>query len=266
MISRDLALILFARLPRSGEVKTRLTPRYTPEEALQLHEALFVDSLDLMNRCAAHLGAGLRLYLSDSGILQEDIAAHLGAAQTSVQLGSDLGERLGNALRECLQEGHSRVVALGSDTPHLPDAYVSRAFEALSISDMVVGPARDGGFYLLGASRLHESLLTGMPWGTAQLYRETVRKARKEAVSLLPSLTGTMSTFQRPSSSSGMSCRDDTPRAIRPCPRPATGSCKPGPAAEESPDPGSPTKRPRPVSLVAANQSASGAESLDQTP
>jgi uncharacterized protein len=184
MISHDRALLLFARNPKLGEVKTRLTPRFTPQEALQLHEALLADSLDLLNRCGAQARAVTRLYLSEAGKLGEEVASHLGSAETMVQRGRDLGERLLHAFRQSQEEGYSGIVVLGSDSPHLPDSYVSRAFEALSSSDMVVGPARDGGYYLLGASRLHESLLAGMPWGTAQLYRETVRKARKEAVSL----------------------------------------------------------------------------------
>ena len=176
------ALILFARLPRVGQVKTRLMPKFSPEDACALHEALLTDSLDLLRRCGDKTGAECHLYLSEAGALGDDIASHLGNATLKVQRGKDLGERLLNAFQECLEEGHRRIVALGSDSPHLPDAYVARAFEELERADIVVGPARDGGYYLLGASRLHASLLTGMPWGTAQLYRETIRKARKEGI------------------------------------------------------------------------------------
>jgi len=183
-VTRHRALLLFARLPRLGQVKTRLTPRFSLEEALALHRALLIDSLVLLRRCGESAGAECRLYLSEAGELDSEIAASMNSAVLRVQSGADLGDRLHHAFQECLTDDFREIVVLGSDSPHLPAAYVVRAFDELGKSEMVVGPARDGGYYLLGASRLHPVLLTGMPWGTAQLYRETVRRARKEGIPL----------------------------------------------------------------------------------
>jgi uncharacterized protein len=183
-VTSHRALLLFARLPRLGQVKTRLMPRFSPEEALAFHRALLIDSLELLRRCGASVGAEYRLFLSEDGELDSGIVAHLGAATTRIQQGADLGERLHHAFRECLEDGYREIIVLGSDSPHLPAAYVIRAFDELGKAEVVVGPARDGGYYLLGATRLHTVLLNDMPWGTSQLYRETVRRARREGISI----------------------------------------------------------------------------------
>jgi len=182
LVTCKRALLLFARLPRLGQVKTRLMPRFNAEEALALHRALLTDSLDLLHRCGESVGAECRLYLSEEGGLDSEIGAHLGSTTPRIQQGSDLGERLQHAFQECLGDGHRELVILGSDSPHLPAGYVVRAFDELGKAEIVVGPARDGGYYLLGASRLHPALLADMPWGTSQLYRETVRRARREGI------------------------------------------------------------------------------------
>jgi len=178
------SLLLFARLPVAGKVKTRLLPRYTPEEALQLHRALLSDSLDLLNRCAVLASAAPTLCLSDEGTLDPELSARLGAASVTLQHGSSMGERLARAFQERFAARSRQVVILGSDSPHLPAERVLRAFQALEKEEVVVGPARDGGYYLIGAARLHPELFRGIPWGTGQVYRETVRRARKEGISI----------------------------------------------------------------------------------
>jgi uncharacterized protein len=178
------SLLLFSKLPVAGAVKTRLIPRYSPEEALQLHRALLSDSLDLLNRAAAFASAAAYLYLSGPGDLDEELSKRLGSASSEVQHGTDLGERLARAFQERLAAGSRQVVILGSDSPHLPAEWILRAFQSLEKQELVVGPARDGGYYLIGASRLHPELFRAIPWGTAQVFRETVRRARRQGISL----------------------------------------------------------------------------------
>jgi rSAM/selenodomain-associated transferase 1 len=143
-----------------------------------------MDSLDLVERASRSSGAQALLYLSEAGELDREITSHLGSSMVRVQQGADLGERLMEAFRECLESGYREIIVLGSDSPHLPGTYVMRGFDELEKSELVVGPARDGGYYLLGATRLFPPLLTDMPWGTAQVYRETIRRARKAEISI----------------------------------------------------------------------------------
>ncbi|HEU5182526.1 MAG TPA: TIGR04282 family arsenosugar biosynthesis glycosyltransferase [Candidatus Polarisedimenticolia bacterium] len=187
MPARDRTLALFARTPRLGRVKTRLTPPFTAEEALALHQALLADSCELLRRTAAAAGASIRLYLDEgtTGNLRVPEGCELRR-----QEGADLGERLRRAFEEELETGARRVVVIGSDSPHLPVAWLQRAFTELERQDLVIGPARDGGYYLLGAGRVHPFLFEGIPWGSSQVYRETVRRARREglAIASLPAL------------------------------------------------------------------------------
>jgi hypothetical protein len=178
------ALLLFSRLPVLGSVKTRLMPRFSEAEALALHQALLADSLDLLRHAADAANASTWLYLSEAGPLKSVITSHLGACRILVQQGASLGERLHQAFQERFEAGAKRVVVLGSDSPQVPTSVIVRALESLPKNDLVLGPARDGGYYLLGLSRLQSSLFTGIPWGTSQVYRETVRRARSEGLSI----------------------------------------------------------------------------------
>jgi rSAM/selenodomain-associated transferase 1 len=176
------ALLLFARFPAIGQVKSRLIPRFGAADALALHRALLMDSLDLAGRAAQASGAQGLLYLSEAGKVDDEMGSHLAGWRVRTQQGADLGERLMQAFRECFDSGYREVLVLGSDSPHLPQAYVTRGFEELRLSDLVIGPARDGGYYLLGATCLFQHLLTDMRWGSADVYRETVRRARKTGI------------------------------------------------------------------------------------
>lgn len=187
MPAPDRILALFAKTPRLGRVKTRLTPPFTAEEALALHEALLHDSCELLRKAAAAVGASGRLYL-DEGTTGKLHAPE--GCELRLQVGADLGERLRRAFEAELEPGPQRLVVIGSDSPHLPVAWLLRAFADLERQDLVIGPARDGGYYLLGAGRVHPFLFEEVPWGTAQVYRETVRRARRAGLGIasLPAL------------------------------------------------------------------------------
>ncbi len=189
MPAPERVLALFAKAPLLGRVKTRLTPGFTPEEALALHGALLADSLELLRRGSAAAGAAGRLYLADGGLSPGEIALPAGI-ELRPQQGADLGERLRRAFEEELEPGPRHTIVIGSDSPHLPVAWLLRGFTELERQDLVIGPARDGGYYLLGAGRVHPFLFEGISWGSAQVYRETVRRARREGLGIasLPAL------------------------------------------------------------------------------
>jgi len=184
MAEKPFAVLLFSRLPALGRVKTRLLPRFSEEESLALHRALLSDSLDLIRRVAETTGASTWLYLSEEGPLDSEISSHLDTCPVLTQRGADLGERLLHAFQERFEAGAEKVVVIGSDSPHIPSAVIARAIDELASHEVALGPARDGGYYLLGLARLHASLLAGMPWGSSHVYRETVRRARREGLSL----------------------------------------------------------------------------------
>ena len=139
------------KAPRPGTVKTRLTPRVTTDEAAELYRAFILDTLHQAQRIA-----GTDLFVAwtpDDG--RTELLNALGCpgdpdVNWHRQRGSHLGERLSNAFSAFRQDGWEKTVVLGGDSPLLPREFVEEAFEALDRHDVVLGPADDGGYYLIG--------------------------------------------------------------------------------------------------------------------
>lgn len=178
-------LVVFARSPFLGRVKTRLTPPLTPAEALVFHRALVEDTLERLERWTRS-GLERWLYLSEALSMQLDVAP---AWRSRVQTGDDLGERMEDAFRRANEDGRDRVVILGSDSPTLPLDYLDQAFDLLGTNDVVLGPADDGGYYLVGTSVLVPEMLRGIAWGSSRVLEQTTRALSRAGRSfhLLPS-------------------------------------------------------------------------------
>lgn len=187
-MSRRQALILFARPPVEGRVKTRLSPVYSAMEARDLYEAMLSDQIERLGRAAPEI-AHLSICWSEPWTAEGELAALIGAAPTGVQSGGDLGERMASAIQSALAGGFGRAAILGSDLPGLPIEYLKRAFDALDEAEVVLGPSDDGGYYLIGARRLHPELFQKIPWGTDRVLALTRKRLKERSVShaLLPS-------------------------------------------------------------------------------
>jgi len=167
---RPLLLIQFARAPVAGRVKTRLLGVLSPEEARDLHSELVLRTCDTLVR--AGLGP-VRLYVAggrNHTLFRRCLA--LGAESLVPQRGADLGERMLHATGDALRR-FTRVILVGSDCPAIDGAYLQRAVEALSRVPVVLGPARDGGYVLLGLDRPCAELFGNMPWGTGEVLSVT---------------------------------------------------------------------------------------------
>jgi rSAM/selenodomain-associated transferase 1 len=173
----DARILVFAKAPVPGEVKTRLTPGLTPLEAAGLHARLVAETLQRLT--AARL-APLELWCAPHPRLPffEDLGLRLGV-HLHGQSGGDLGERMAHAVRDGLSRGR-RLVLVGTDCPVLDGAYVARAVTELARRDAALGPAEDGGYVLLGLKRAAPELFSAMPWGTAEVARLT--RARMAAL------------------------------------------------------------------------------------
>jgi rSAM/selenodomain-associated transferase 1 len=167
--------VVFARAPLPGRVKTRLLLR--PEQAARLYTAFIADVLD---KGVAAGFATRRLYVDgdlDTPALRE-LASPRGYTLRP-QVGEDLGERMYNAVAAELEDGAGHVVLIGSDSPTLPVAYLESARALLthdeSPVEVVLGPATDGGYYLIGLKRAHRELFSkGIPWSTAGVLPTTL--------------------------------------------------------------------------------------------
>ena len=182
MTAARTALVLFARAPRLGGVKTRLQPQLSPEQSLTLHRALVRDAVRLVRDFARGEKVTAVISFSEALPASEDLAGCLGDLDVTTQVGDDLGERLVRAFQERLTTGARRVVVIGSDSPTLGLDYLRAAFAALQDHEMVIGPAEDGGYLLIGCARLHVRPFQRIPWGTDRVLAETKRRLRRERI------------------------------------------------------------------------------------
>jgi hypothetical protein len=180
-------LIIFAKEPRPGHVKTRLSPPLAPESAAQLYHNFLIDILEEMGRVQE-----VRLALAFSPPEAQDFFQALASPGMDVfpQEGSDLGERMARACAWGFKAGYSPVLLRGTDTPDLPAAVVSEAREVLAAghSQVVLGPATDGGYYLVGLTRPQPRLFQGQLWSSSTVLKSTLRVARQQnlTVHMLP--------------------------------------------------------------------------------
>lgn len=182
------ALIVFAKYPLSGKVKTRLSPPLTPEEAAALYGCMLEDSV-AMARTLSGITPFI-FYQNDPGAAQyfKTLAPEI---LSSPQAGENLGERLKNAFAGTFKRGFTEVAVIGTDSPDLPSEYICEAFSRLDEEqiDVVFGPAEDGGYYLLGLKRVWGELFRGLPWSSRELLAASIERAKALSlgVSLLPS-------------------------------------------------------------------------------
>jgi uncharacterized protein len=183
-------LIVFARYPHPGQAKTRLIPALGAERAAQLQDALTRRTLGVANDFCSARRCQLEVRCSGAG--PGEMAQQYGRQQRYVaQQGADLGERIDHAASAAFSDGAERVVIIGADCPALEPPKLEEAFLALQASDVVFGPANDGGYYLVGLSRPQPELFREISWSTEKVLEQSVAKAHALncKVRLLPSLS-----------------------------------------------------------------------------
>ncbi len=170
-------LIVFARFPRPGAVKTRLIPALGADGASDLHRRLTEATL-LQARLAARLGPR-SLIIGGTGAGPGRFRAWLGLdLRWWRQRGADLGARMAAAFGRAFDLGFSRVVLIGTDCPGLNARKLDGAFACLQKQDLVLGPAEDGGYFLIGLSRRAPVLFRGLEWGGRLVLAQTLERAR----------------------------------------------------------------------------------------
>jgi rSAM/selenodomain-associated transferase 1 len=172
------ALVLFAKTPLPGRVKTRLTPPLSPEQAAEFHWACVCDTWEKIERVAVTS----RYFYSDN--TWEEGASPAGPEQRALQRGADLGDRMFNCFLELRARGHNRVLIIGSDSPTLPLAYIEQGLAALERSDAVLGPSEDGGYYAIGCRQPYPQMFAGVPWSSGDTLARTESSLRALGLSL----------------------------------------------------------------------------------
>jgi hypothetical protein len=169
-------LILFSRYPEPGKTKTRLIPVLGPRGAAQLQRHMTEHALSRVGGLIRT--RSLDIEVRYDGGSRELIERWLGeAVSCRAQGGGDLGRRLEHAFSDAFAQGVNRVVIMGTDCPGITAARVDSAFDLLGRFDVVLGPATDGGYYLIGLRHPAPQLFVDMPWGTAEVKAETLARA-----------------------------------------------------------------------------------------
>lgn len=180
------AVVLMAKAPVAGRVKTRLCPPLDPRESAALYACMLGDTADEVS-----ILPGIRKYLfldpPEATVLPQ--GSPFGAFERFPQRGRDLGERMRDAAATAFRRGARRVVIVGADCPSLSAGTVRGAFRELSTgASAVFGPSADGGYYLVGLSSPDTRLFRGSRWGTAEVLRNAAARCRTDAApfSFLP--------------------------------------------------------------------------------
>lgn len=184
--NKDAQILFFMKYPEPGEVKTRLAESIGSDKAAQLYRSFILDLLAKIE--STQLPFAICFHPERKKQL---LIEWLGEGYDYIpQKGDDLGERMAAAFLDAFAGGHRRVILMGGDFPDLPSSFLEEALGALKTHDAVIGPAMDGGYYLIGFRQetFFCQAFEGMDWSTENVFRQTlsILKAHKRRVYVLP--------------------------------------------------------------------------------
>lgn len=165
-------LLIFTRNPELGKVKTRLAKTVGPKTALEIYTFL----LEKTRLEASTVNADKAVYYSVK--IRENDCWDATIFEKHQQKGNDLGERMQNAFEKGFKDGYKNIIIIGSDLYDLSSKAIDAAFSDLDTQDAVIGPAEDGGYYLLGLKKLHTSVFRDKEWGTSSVEKETLNNLK----------------------------------------------------------------------------------------
>lgn len=176
------ALLIFVRNPILGKVKTRLARDIGDERAL----TIYLHLLKHTKKISQDLSFDKFIYYTD--FINENDLWDIENFKKEKQQGGDLGERMENAFIDSFNSHYEKVVLIGSDINDLKNLHLKKAFDQLNESDIVLGPAKDGGYYLIGMKKIHPEIFKNKDWGTDSILKDTLKNLEKVNVHLLEEL------------------------------------------------------------------------------
>ena len=175
-------LIIFTKNAKLGKVKTRLAATIGNEDALHAHKLLVEKTAILLYSILCDKVVYYSNHIEDDDIFSAN------GFHKHVQFGKDLGQRMQNAFSAEFKQGYTSIVMIGTDCPDLEEENVTQAFELLKSNELVLGPAHDGGYYLIGLSSHRDGLFSGIEWSTSSVLERTleIAKLAQLSVGILP--------------------------------------------------------------------------------
>ena len=173
----DGAIIIFAKAPVPGAVKTRMCPPLTPDEAASLHGSLVMDAVERTRPLR-----GVDVFLACTPGMEHPFFQTLAARHRihlCDQVGEDLGQRMDHALTAAFTRGYASALLAGTDIPNLSAGHYQRANALLQTADVVLGPTEDGGYYLVGAKHPVPALFADIPWSTGGVLAHSLARAEQ---------------------------------------------------------------------------------------
>lgn len=164
-------LVVFAKQPLAGKVKTRLGASIGYEQAA----AVYTKLLDYTLRVVGQVSADVEIHWGKEWSANEMYPSF----QHNWQVGNHLGERMQNVIASGLNRGYESVVIIGSDCPEIDSHQILMAFEKLKSTSVVFGPANDGGYYLVGMSKLNKSVFQPSDWSHSQVLAQAMAALKK---------------------------------------------------------------------------------------
>jgi len=175
-------IIVFTRNPEHGKVKTRLAKTIGDDSALNIYKFL----LNHTEQTIRNIDCDKAIYYSEK-IWNNDIW-DTAFYQKHQQKGNDLGTKMLNAFENAFNNKYQKVIIIGSDLFDLKSQHIKEAFKKLDNNNVVIGPAKDGGYYLLGMKNLHSQVFLNKDWGTDTVRKDTLQDLKNESVFLLEEL------------------------------------------------------------------------------
>lgn len=179
MTHQNQLLIIFTKNPEEGKVKTRLAKDVGNRAALEIYKFLLKHTRDITENLPVQKWVFYSSTIPAEDIWKEDIF------EKKLQQGKDLGERMSNAFAEGFREGYNNIIIIGSDLFDLSAEDISGAFKYLEKEDVVIGPAKDGGYYLLGMKDFKPELFQNKKWSTSTVLEDTLAHLENEKVKIL---------------------------------------------------------------------------------
>jgi rSAM/selenodomain-associated transferase 1 len=177
-VSMKHGIIIMAKVPEPGKVKTRLQPFLSPERCAELATCFLGDTVEKAQTLQKYI------IVAFSPPEQRDFFNSFEGLNLVAQTGIGLGQRMFNAFQFAFQKGFEKVVMIGTDSPTFPPEFIENAFELLDKSDAVLGRTTDGGFYLIGLRKPDERIFAGVEWSSARTFEQTKRNLEKYGFTL----------------------------------------------------------------------------------
>lgn len=182
MIKNKNLLLIFTRNPELGKAKTRLAKSVGDKTALEIYKFLLNKTKGVTQKLTCDKAVYYSVKVRENDIWDSKIY------QKHKQIGDDLGIRMQNAFKNSFETGYQKVLIIGSDLYDLTLEIIEDAFTKLDTKDVVIGPAEDGGYYLLGMKILQPNIFQNKEWGTSSVRKQTLKDLEKVSVHLLEEL------------------------------------------------------------------------------